>query len=551
MELITVAQGLLRRWWLVAALGAVGLAIAYFISVTASERYQSVVTLQLNPAARSALLPYSSDGSATDPVNGLASSYAELLRSRAFGELVVKQLNLVIPPEAVAASINATLVPNTNIFRITVTLGNPTDAQGLAQAVAEIFVSETLRRQEVQSRIADMETTAASYPARIEAIRVQRDRLDQAVNRGDLSRLNELNNLETRLAGLEASYANLLVEINRTRSSMNTASILDNATPGASTRVSPLSRDLLYGLATGLGLAISLVILLELLDNTIRGPEDVEAISGTAPLAMVGRFRSRNRKRSSQPPPLVALNEVHAPSAEMLGVIRANICFAASGGHCKSFIITSAGHGEGKTFMACNLAVTFAQSGDRVLLVDADLRRPGVHEAFHVDNDQGYIDALASVGRAADVEGLSDSGKPSSEQSVGMVRHSVQGIVPSSLENLSLLVSGPLPPYPPAVLGSEANTRLIEQLGKLWDIVIFDTTPVIPFADTRLLSASADAILVIARAGVTRRAALADCLKALSQAGSPILGVVLNDFEPVRSPAIIRKVARLLSAKRR
>src|SRR6266536_1299048 len=121
MQLITVAEILLRRWWLPALLAVIGVGAGYVWSATAPRRYESVVTLQLNPAGRSALLPYRSDASEEAPrITTLAASYAEVLRSRAFGELVVQRLKPAASPGSIAGAINTRLVPNTNILRLTV-----------------------------------------------------------------------------------------------------------------------------------------------------------------------------------------------------------------------------------------------------------------------------------------------------------------------------------------------------------------------------------------------------------------------------------------------
>src|SRR5262249_16884665 len=283
-------RALVRRWLLVALVSVTGVLIAYGAVVTTQVRYQSIVTLQLNPAARSAFLAYASEEKDTS-VGQLAASYGEILRSRAFGDVVVKRLGLRASPEAIAASINAALIPNTNILRLSVTSDRPDDAQQLAQGIAELFVGETVPAQGApagtSSRLAEMETTARAYPARIDAVRQLRDRLDQTVGRGDLSRLTELNGLEARLTTMESSYASLLVEINRARSVMNTASILDSATPAVPIGAIPLTRALLFGLASGLSLGAGLALLLEWLDHTVRRPDDIAAISDTPPLAVV------------------------------------------------------------------------------------------------------------------------------------------------------------------------------------------------------------------------------------------------------------------------
>src|SRR6476660_3705766 len=148
MDPISFSQMLLRRWWLVLTLSLLGVAVAYYFETTAPTRYQSTVSLQLNPAANSPFLPYSADSgvTASSPVVSQAASYQEVLRSRAFGAVVVQQLGLNLPPDAIGNALSVQLVPNTNILKLSVTWDNPSDAQQLAQRISEIFIAENQRR---------------------------------------------------------------------------------------------------------------------------------------------------------------------------------------------------------------------------------------------------------------------------------------------------------------------------------------------------------------------------------------------------------------------
>jgi Mrp family chromosome partitioning ATPase/capsular polysaccharide biosynthesis protein len=498
--------------------------------------------LQLNPAARSAFLPYGSESSTTSEAQ-LAASYGEVLRSRSFGEVVVNRLQLSASPEAVASSISTELVRNTNIMRLSLKSDNPAEAQDLAQRIAELFVADTVPAQGVPSgttsRIAEMEATARGYPARMDALRQLRDRLDQSVTRGDLSRLAELNNLEARLAALESSYANLLVEINRARSGVNTASILDRATPAVRVEALPVARSLGFGLASGLGLGVALALLLGWLDDIVRHPDDVAAVVGAPPVAVVGRVG--RRERDGPPATRILVRDGSRPAAEAFRILRANLRLTAAGSRCRTLVVTSPDHGEGKSFVACNLAIACAQACDRVLLVDVSLRKPAVQQAFGVDATQGFMEALTSVNGASwsDADGdreplfrNRDADRAALRSAVAILDREVAGVVPSGIPNLSLLVAGPVPSDSSAMLGSEATARFVERLGKLWDIVIFDSGPILPFADTHLLIASADATLLVTRSGATSRAGLRSCLGILEQSGRPLLGVVLNQFSP-------------------
>jgi capsular exopolysaccharide synthesis family protein len=197
--------------------------------------------------------------------------------------------------------------------------------------------------------------------------------------------------------------------------------------------------------------------------------------------------------------------------------------FAAPLDKLNVLLITSAGPGEGKTFVASNLAVVFAQSGLRVLLVDADLRRPSVHKVFGIENEGGLMALLTRAVHAPSVQSIGTALDHSS-------LYGNLGAVPTDLENLWLLPAGSIPSNPSIVLGSDAVLATMETIRTAWDIVILDSAPLGPVADSLLLAAHADAALVVARAERTRRVALEQVLDSLRQTGCNVLGVILNDF---------------------
>jgi capsular exopolysaccharide synthesis family protein len=527
MSRVGLAESLLRCWWLLALLGALGLGVAYASYASAPKHYQSTVSLQLNPAARSGFLPYGTTASdstdyASDALTSLAASYREVLRSRAFGQIVVQRLQLPVSAEAVAGSINAQLIPNTNILRMTVTWSNASDAQQLAKAVADLFITESLPQHQmqvgIQQHLADLQDSATSIRKMLPGLRDQRDRLDQAVAHGDLSRLPELNELNGRLSTMESAYAGVLSEITRTQTQLDTATILEDATPAQAVLAVPLPQALLMGLLAGLAVGACIAAALERLRDVVRSPEDVVALCGSAPLAAIGKVDKPRSLRRNGRPPLVLLQSPRSPAAEAFRILRTNFRFATAEKPVRVLVVTSAGPGEGKTLVASNLAIALAHTGLRVLLVDADIRRPSIHTAFGLPQTRGLVGLLHHAGPGHDPTWTSADQVP--------------GATPSGVADLTILPSGQPPDHPSELLGSVAAGRLIQHLGRLWDLIIVDTPPVGPVTDGQLLAAQADGVLTIVRSGKTPRAGLRGALEALRYAGTPVLGVVLNDLRP-------------------
>ena len=256
--------------------------------------------------------------------------------------------------------------------------------------------------------------------------------------------------------------------------------------------------NVVLGLIAGLLVAAGLVILMEYLDDTVKSEQDVERVAGLTTLGVVLRF---GRQKSALP---VAGYGSRSPAAEAYRAIRTSVQFATMDRPGQVLLVTSPNAGDGKSTTAANLAVTMASAGRRVMLVDADLRKPSLHRIFNLDNRVGLTSAL-----------LSGNG----------VRSCIQS---SGFDNLSLLTSGPLPPNPSELLSSPRMRDLVEALRRETDAVVMDSPPALVVTDATLLSAMADGTVLVAEAGRTRSGALRHAVDGLSRATDRLLGVVLN-----------------------
>jgi non-specific protein-tyrosine kinase len=206
-------------------------------------------------------------------------------------------------------------------------------------------------------------------------------------------------------------------------------------------------------------------------------------------------------------PDLIALNDPRSPAAEAYRTLRTNLTFfAALDRPIETMVVTSAGPDEGKSQVLANLAVTMAQGERRTILVDADLRQPGLHEIFGVANDRGLTTMILEE-EALDAPPLLEVG----------------------VENLLLVPSGPLPPNPADVLGSSKMEQVIDVFKGRADVILFDAPPVAAVSDAAVLGTKVDGVLLVVSAGRTRREHAQRAKDLLERVHVRIIGAVLND----------------------
>lgn len=261
-------------------------------------------------------------------------------------------------------------------------------------------------------------------------------------------------------------------------------------------------RNLLLSLVLGLMLGVGGSFFLEYLDNTLKTPDDVKKYMGIPYLAPVPFFDFDSSQEGY--PELVAFNTPKATVSEAFRGLRTSLLYSAAEHPPQVIMVSSVGPKEGKTLCSANLAVTMAQFGSKVLLVDCDLRRPRVHKIFQIDRDTGLTNILAGSAEATNV-----------------IRNTV-------VENLQVIASGPIPPNPSELLGSHRMSKLIEIMRKHYDRIIFDSTPVTAVTDASMLSNLVDGTVLMIRAGVTTREVTRNALNTLKLMNTKVLGTVLN-----------------------
>ncbi|PGZ57896.1 tyrosine protein kinase [Bacillus cereus] len=214
--------------------------------------------------------------------------------------------------------------------------------------------------------------------------------------------------------------------------------------------------------------------------------------------------KETTKHRRYQP---IAHRQPKSTIAEQYRHIRTSIDFASVTNKKRSLVITSVNPGEGKTTTASNLATVIAQQGKRVLIIDADLRKPALHQVFQVNNILGLTNVL--------------TGNKTFEKCIQKT------IVP----NLDFLPCGPIPPNPVELLGSQAMKILITDINKDYDLVIFDLPPILPVTDAQIMANQCDLSILVLRSQHTEKKEAIKAKTLLDNTNSKLLGVILNDHE--------------------
>ena len=283
----------------------------------------------------------------------------------------------------------------------------------------------------------------------------------------------------------------------------NNISIIDSARVPDRPYKPSLLLNLAVALALGLFGGVLLAFLLESLDDTLKTAEEMEKSIGAPLLGIVPDVVRRSRLRARDVP-LLAHVDPRSELAEAYRSIRTALIFAMSEGASKLVHVTSAGAGEGKTTAALSAGIAFAQTGSKVLLIDADMRNPSLNKVFDAANPLGLSDLLMTDSKAHEVT------------------------QPTPIENLFVITSGKLPPNPVELLASAKMLDLLAMASERFDYIIIDGPPVLGLADALVLANLAKATVFVGAVGVTRVSAIKGAIKRLRSVQANVVGGLLN-----------------------
>lgn len=498
---------ILRKWaWLIGLGIILSAGTAFLVSKKMTPVYRASTTLLISQAREPALTDYTSILTS----ERLAKTYSELLTKRPVLKEVITNLYPNLDVEKLEEQIEVRPVRDTQLIEVSVEDTRPSLAARIANEIPKVFIeqNEAIQSERFAASKESLSQQMEELNSEIEQTEESIRQLQAAPGPGTQE---EIARLEDNLALYRESYASLLRSYEEIRvaegESLDTVIVVEPAeVPKEPVSPRTLLNTALAG-AVGAMLAVGVVFLIEYLDDTIKTPDDAQRELALPTLGTISRIARVKSWRDS----LVTFWHPRSPISEAYRVVRTNIQFSTVGNPTSALLVTSAVPLEGKTTTAANLAVVMAQAGKKVVLVDADLRRPTLHDAFDVRREPGLTDLL-----------VAERLRPS------------EALIETHIDGLRLLPSGTLPPNPAELLGSERMKRVLAQLEEEADVVILDSPPVLAVADASIVASRSSGVLLVVDAGKTRCEACRQGKEALEKAGGRLLGVVLNKVVPRR-----------------
>jgi non-specific protein-tyrosine kinase len=505
MELFEYWKVISKRLWLIAllVLACVSIAVAYGES---EERYYSTsATLFINPVADNPMWPYhGSDGTT------LAGDYSSFVRSNQFANLVAQDPAVPLSADDVRSSLVTDYEPDSQYFFIGAEYPDPQIAQNIANSAAQLFVAENAARLQSQQQQAEPQRAPLLESDRQQLIQLQSVLQDELTYINDQIRAvqGEIANLQgqARSDRLNERVGNLIGTLFDLRSLR--ADVLANM-PTSIIEPAPLpvapvpTNTLLYAIqaiAIGIVLGIGVAFGIEYMDYTFREPDILNTVYGRPTQSVVGKMKSNQGAI-----PLATVDDPSSPQAEAFRAMRLLINAASLDTPIRSMLLTSAVPGEGKSFIAANLAVSMAQNGRRTILVDTNVRQPRLHGVFGLPQMPGLTDMLSE--EHADYRDY---------------------LQPTSIEHLSVLPAGTSLPNAADLLGSQWMHTLMQQLANDADMVIYDSPAITSVTDGLVLAAQVDGVFQVVKAGGPRIDVVMHAKSLLDGVDAPLLGPVLN-----------------------
>lgn len=507
MELGSYLSTLSRRKWVVILSTLLGIAIAAAITFLSTPQYTASTTMRILTIGGGSVTTARPDINYTER---LVNTYARIITSGTVRRQIMDDLGLSTMPV-----ITVQPIPSTELIRIVAEAPDPEDARDIANAAAQVLVDQNRQfysggqGQTLQQILSQQLATAEEE---LNQARTDYERLVSQEPDNTASIAAASQSLEVR----ERTYTTLLTQYEAARLEeavrANSVSVIEEATTPQRPSKPRHAINLALGAAIGLITGVALAFLLDNLDTTLYTPEQIEEATQ---MATVGRIPAARDDMQ-----IAKIGSGHYPQLESFRRLRTNILANGDPLQPQVVLLTSAKRGEGKSTVSANLAVTIAQSGRNVIILDCDLRLPTVHKFFDLPNKRGLTNIL--------------TGEVTYDEAVQY----------TSYPRVQVITSGPLPPNPTELLGSMQMIELINQLKGAFDFVILDTPALLSVADAAVLAPSADNVILVVAQAQTRRGDVETVRQQLSNVRVKSIEVVVNRVEPNGSYAYYEAEAR-------
>jgi capsular exopolysaccharide synthesis family protein len=548
------------KWaWLAILAVMIAGTTSYYATQTVTPMYRTTTTLMIGTAIDD---PRASEYQMFASQQ-LAYTYVQLVSRENVLKGTVEALGLQMDWRGLRGQVSATNIPNTQLIDITVIDSDPYRAKVLADEVAQQLILQGPAASNLdnpdqaefaQQQLDDLKTNIEN--AQAELVQLNQE-LDVAISARQIQDLeNQINVLNNKISNWQYTYAQLLLSV---QGGANRLSLVEAAAIPSFPFSPNVSRNVMVAAVIGLALAVLGVTLIEYLEDTVKTPEEFTGITGLPVLGTISDIDGKN-----YPEKLVSVKTPFSPVVESYRILRTNLQFAFVDRDFRTLTLTSQGPEEGKSVTLANLAVVFAQTGREVIVVDADLRRPVQHLIFGLNNRVGLTNALLNSLPSDDVRGISmpekkalsipdpanpkpsptltedthpfpsqttttKSSTPQTPQTdKSEISHPITDFLQmTAVDHLRFMSSGPLPPNPSELIGSDRMKKVLKLLKAEADIILVDAPPLV-VTDATILGSRVDGTIIVLESGRTRAAEIRMAIDELKKGNINLVGAVIN-----------------------
>lgn len=481
MELKQYLKIIQRRKWIIILTTVLVTFIVAVLTFLATPEYLSRTTVRIATVTN------------IDYTQVLMNTYARMVTSGTIKGGVRQQVGLNEPPQ-----LSVEIIPGTELMIISAEAQDPAIAQAIAATAADLLVAQS-REVYGGSGQSTAEILAAQVAQAEDELNTARAEYDQMLESSPDEQVR-LDALSQSITLKERTLATLLDQYEDARIQetllANSVSVIEPAYLPDTPSKPRVALNLVLGVVVGLISGVALGLLVDNLDTRLHTSDEIEELTQ---MPTIGKIPSAKDELH-----IARLNNGHYPQLEAFRRLRTNILTAGKQEGPQVVLLTSAQRGEGKSTVSANLAVTIAQSGRKVILVDCDMRLPTVHKVFDLPNKRGLTSVLTE-----EVE-LEDA------------------ILYSTFPRLHILTSGPLPPNPTELLGSPQMISLVRRMQEQFDFVLLDTPALLSVADAAVLAPIADSIIWVISRAQTRRGDIETVRRQLENVRARSVEVVIN-----------------------